>query len=91
MFSPFFLKKKRNCVPFHFFLFCFLLAFFFFFSFLFFSFFKGFFFIFGQAKGTARHGRSRHPPTKVFEFCEVNLATLKVAMNILPNIIVVLK
>ena len=36
------------------------------------------FFAFGQAKGNARHGGSRHRPTKVFEFVKFNLATLKV-------------
>ena len=39
------------------------------------------FFIFGQVKGDAWDGRSQHQPTKVFEFCKVILATLKVAIN----------
>ena len=43
-----------------------------------FLFFKKKLFTFGQVKGKARHGRSRH---QSFRVCKVNLATLKVAMN----------
>ena len=44
--------------------------------------FKKRFFTFGQVKGNARYGRSRHRPTKVFEFCKANHAILKVAINL---------
>ena len=36
------------------------------------------FFTLGQVKGNARHGRSRHRPTKVFRVGKVALATLKI-------------
>ena len=39
-------------------------------------------FTFGQVKGNALDGRSRHPPTnQSFRVCKVNLATLKVAIT----------
>ena len=39
------------------------------------------FLTFGKVKGNARYGRSRHQPTNQSLVCEVNLATLKVAIN----------
>ena len=45
------------------------------------------FFTFGQVKGNAHYGRSRHRPTKVFEFEKLILRSLKVAINI-PSILV---
>ena len=39
----------------------------------FFIFFEFFFFSFGQVKGNAEDGRSRHRPTKVFEFAKIVL------------------
>ena len=47
-------------------------------SFHFLFFFQKSFLTFGQVRGNARHGRSRHPS---FRVCKVNLATLKVAIN----------
>ena len=70
-----------TCVSFH--VSCFVLLAFLFILFVFLS------LTFGQVKGNARQGRSRHPvatPTNQnVGVCKVNLATLKVAMNEEPR------
>ena len=81
----FFFVSFSTVLPF-FFLLAFLFIFLVFFcclrflSFLFFL--KKRFFAFGQVKGIARDGRSRHGPTnQSFRVCKVDLATLKVAIT----------
>ena len=65
LFFVFFFKKKKTCVSFYLFLV------FFFFACVCFIFER--FFTFGQVKGNARDGRSRHQPTNVFEFVKLIL------------------
>ena len=79
----FFFVSFSTVLPFFFYLRFFSFFLFFFVACVSFHFFlKKRFFAFGQVKGIARDGRSRHGPTnQSFRVCKVDLATLKVAIT----------